>query len=234
MEKECISKCWYNAVCQHPQRIACGEDKDCTYTHMCPRFLEMKYLMEHSGIPVSKQKSIMLNPQEVDYNAFCMLADIKDDIVNFVKNGKNLYICSQFPGNGKTSWSLKLMMRFFNEIWLGNGFRTRGIFVHVPTFLLKYKNFDVKDSEFEILKEELPKVDLVIWDDIACTTVSNYDLSLLTMYIDQRILSDKSNIFTGNIVDVNSIESILGARLKSRIWSTSQHIEFKGNDRREK
>lgn len=192
----------------------------------------MDYLLYHSQIPKKQQFPISLVPENKDYDNFVYLADIKDDIVNFVNNEENLYITSNYTGNGKTSWAIKMLLKYFDSVWSGNGFRIRGVFIHVPTFLNKLKS-DIKnpDLEFESLVSCLVDVDLVIWDDIASTGLSQYDHSQLLTYIDQRVLSGKSNIFTGNIPDKESLEKSVGARLTSRILS-GEIVELKGRDRR--
>lgn len=192
----------------------------------------MDYLLYHSQIPKKQQFPISLVPENKDYDNFVYLVDIKDDIVNFVNNGENLYITSNYTGNGKTSWAIKMLLKYFDSVWSGNGFRIRGVFIHVPTFLNRLKA-DIKnpDLEFESLVECLIYVDLVIWDDIASTGLSQYDHSQLLTYIDQRVLSGKSNIFTGNIPDKESLEKSVGARLTSRILS-GEVVELKGRDRR--
>ena len=212
--------CWYKNVCQNK----CIDS--------CIRYMEMDYLLYHSQIPKKQQFPISLVPENKDYDNFVYLADIKDDVVNFVNNGENLYITSNYTGNGKTSWAIKMILKYFDSVWSGNGFRVRGVFIHVPTFLNKLKS-DIKnpDLEFESLVSCLVDVDLVIWDDIASTGLSQYDHSQLLTYIDQRVLSGKSNIFTGNIPDKESLEKSVGARLTSRILS-GEVVELKGRDRR--
>ena len=189
----------------------------------------MKYLMENSGIPKSKQMPQTLIA-DVDLEKYTLLADIKSDIVEFVADGENLFICSKYTGNGKTSWAIKLMLKYFDEVWAGNGFKVRALFVNVPTLLLQLKNF--KNPISEEYKKNLMNVDLVVWDEIASTNISNYDYSNLLMYIDYRILNDKSNIFTSNITSASELEKLVGAKLTSRIWNTSRVIEFKSKDRR--
>lgn len=213
--------CWYKSVC--------STVNECSNT--CIRFIEMRSLMEKSNIPQNRWFPDTLTPDDCDYDAFCDLADIKTDILQFVQSGKNLYLYSDRTGNGKTSWSIKLMLKYFDEVWAGNGFRCRGIFVHTPTLLTKLKDFENKDSTFEQIKTLIPDVDLVIWDDIASTSLSNYDHSQLITLIDQRILNRKSNIFTGNLKQAG-IEKSLGARLASRVWNASTRIELKGRDKR--
>ena len=214
-----IDNCWYKSVCTIP----CKDN--------CIRYLEMLSLVEQSGIPENRWMPDVLYPDDCDYEAFRKLADTKEDIRNFVEAGNNLYIYSERTGNGKTSWSIKLMLKYFDSIWAGNGFRCRGLFVHVPTFLTQLKNFNKQDDEFDRVKQMLPSVDLVVWDDIASTNLSNYDHSQMITFIDQRTLNQKSNIFTGNLKQ-SGIEKSLGARLASRVWNASQRVELKGWDKR--
>ena len=209
--------CWYKNVCTYD------------FCTNCIRYAEMKYLMDNSGIPKNRQY-----PQElvadVDLEPYTILADIKDDIVFFVENGQNVFICSRNTGNGKTSWAIKLLLRYFNEIWPGNGFRVRGLFVNVPTLLLQLKNFDNPLSDE--YKKNLMEADLVVWDEIASSSISNYDYGNLLMFLDYRISAEKSNIFTSNAVSSAELEKNVGSKLASRIWNTSTIVEFKGKDRR--
>ena len=193
----------------------------------------MKYLMDNSNIPKVKQMPQSLTAPKCDIEAYRTLADIKSDIVDFVECGSNLYIASDRTGNGKTSWAIKIMLKYFDSIWAGNGFRPRALFIHVPTFLLKCKDFNNKDEKFEEMKNLLPDIDLVVWDDIASTDVSAYDYSQLLMYIDNRLLNGLSNIFTGNYADRGRLEKRVGMKLASRIWSdTTEVIIFEGGDMR--
>lgn len=189
----------------------------------------MKYLMDNSGIPVNKQIPVSLIAG-IDLEQYTMLADIKADIVEFVRNGENLFICSRYTGNGKTSWATKLLLRYFDQIWAGNGFKARGLFVNVPTLLLQLKNFS--NPLPEEYKRLLMDVDVVVWDEIASTSITNYDYGNLLMFLDHRIFSDKANIFTSNAVTKEELEKNVGVKLASRIWNTSTIIEFNGKDRR--
>lgn len=216
--------CWYREVCD-------GYADNCQMH--CARYLKMRYLMEHSGIPINKCKPLPLYPEECDRNAFIRLAEVKDDIDNFVEKGKNLYITSGGVGNGKTAWSLKLMLKYFEKIWEDSNFEVRGVFVYVPAFLIKCKEFKSVDPEFEALKKNILDADLVIWDDIACTEVSPYDLNQLSLYIDSRVFKGLSNIYTGNLPNRDLLEHSLGTRLTSRIWNgNTEIVELHGGDRR--
>ena len=209
--------CWYKDVCT---LLTCDG---------CIRFLEMKYLLDNSGIPKSRQIPAVLDAG-VDYTEFLRLAGIKNNIDDYVKDGFNLYITSHGTGNGKTSWAIKLMLKYFDLIWPGNGFNIRGLFVHVPTLLSQLKNFE--NPVTEEYRHNLLNADLIIWDDIASTKLSEYDHTQLLSYIDSRVLNRKANIYTGNIVNFNTLQLALGPRLASRVWNMSLVIELKGKDRR--
>ena len=225
MEKysERNEECWYKEVC-----IA-----DVSECHNCIKFIEMQHLMESSNLPKARQRPQMLTAPECDVDAYTRLADIKSDIVDFVEQGKNLYITSSNTGNGKTSWAIKLLLKYFDEIWAGNGLNVRGVFVSVPLFLLKSKDFKNTDREFEKLKKYMYEVDLVVWDDIASTNLSKYDYSQLLACIDTRILEGKANIFTGNFDTKEELEECMGQKLASRVYgSNTEIITFKGGDMR--
>lgn len=218
MDSKLHSDCWYKEVCQLECKSA------------CLRYTEMKHLMDSSGIPKSKQIPTKLDAG-IDYDSFIELDHIKKTIVDFVNEGKSLYLCSSHTGNGKTSWALKIMLKFFDNIWAGNGLRTRGLFIHTPTLLLQCKNFSNPLSQDYI--DNILNSDLVIWDDIGILDISNYDLSQLLMYIDYRVLHGKSNIFTSNKVTCDELANVVGERLASRVWLNSTHkIELRGKDRR--
>jgi DNA replication protein DnaC len=192
----------------------------------------MKYLMDSAQIPKGKQFNNKLKRSPEDVKNFEFLTEIKKDMLNFVANGENLYIYSSKFGNGKTTWAIKLMQNYFNLVWLGNGLKQRGLFIHVPSFLTKFKEIiNKKDEEFEDMKKQLLEVDLVIWDDIAAGKLSDYDHTNLLTYIDQRKLNGKSNIYTGNLNEQELVEA-LGNRLKSRVWNDSTIVELFGSDRR--
>lgn len=216
------------------------KNENCIYKDMCDleckqacmRYVEMNYMLKHSNIPKSKQCINKLIPEPCDESAFEYLADVRNSIVDFTKNGKQLYIYSSNCGNGKTTWAIKLMLQYFHESWAGNGFTQRGIFIHVPTYLYKCKEVINKpDESFELLRYMLPRVDLVIWDEIASTRLSEYDYTQLLVTIDQRNLNELSNIYTGNIKPYD-LERCVGSKLASRMLGGCELVELKGGDRR--
>ena len=214
------SECWYKDTC----------NDDC---NTCAVFFQMKYQMEHSGLPKAKQRPITLyltDDNSGDEKAFYRLADIRKNIVDFVEQGKNLYICSKWTGHGKTSWEIKMLHTYFHHTAVGNYDNLKGMFVSTADLLLKLKDFN--NPLPQSYKNNLENVDLVIWDDIALTNMSQYDYTQFYNIIDKRILAEKSNIFTTNCTSVEELAELVGAKIASRIYYTSEVIELKGKDMR--
>ena len=222
--KYSVDKCLYNKNCP----LLDTEDCNCN----CLRYLEMFYLLHNSRIPVNRHRIHGLKPDDCDKESFRKLKDIKLNIEEFVAQGKNLYLYSTTCGNGKTTWAIKLMQSYFDKIWFGNRYSTRALFIHVPMFMVKLReNISNKSESFMQLLDDLTEVDLVVWDDIAACNLKEYDYMNLVGYIDNRLLSGKSNIFTGNLGE-EKIMQVLGERLASRVWRNSRRIELAGFDRR--
>lgn len=217
-----VEQCWYKEVCPKCPS-SCSET--------CLRYIEMLNLVQQSNIPEAKWVPLKLRPGK-DKDAFVRLRDIKNGIEPWVKNGNNLYIFSNTCGNGKTSWSIKLMLAYFNEVWAGNGFRRRGIFLSVPEVMDRSREIiNNRDEEFVKLRQDIIDCDLVIWDDITSTKLTDFNHGLLLNFIDARVLANKANIFTGN-VDYSGLVKSLGTRLASRIWNASEVVEFVDQDKR--
>lgn len=216
-------------------------NKDCLYCEvcdyeepckkLCKRHLITKSMLEQSNIPKVRQKVNVLIPDNCDIDAFTKLADIRENIVDFVKSGNSLYIASSTCGNGKTTWAIKLMLQYFNDIWEHTAFEAKGVFISVNTFLYESKqNISRPSDDFEDLKERLLQVDLVVWDDIAVTNMSNYNFDLLYTIINQRAFEGRCNIFTGNVLP-GELEKYMGNRLTSRILD-GEIVVLKGKDKR--
>ena len=215
-------ECWYLGVCPK-------SPGGCSNT--CLRYIEMLNLVQQSNIPPSKWIPLKLRPGK-DRPAFIRLQEIKDDIENWTKSGGSLYIYSDAFGNGKTSWAIKLMLAYFNEVWAGNGFRRRGIFVSVPEFMDRNREIiNNRDDEFVKMREDILGCDLVIWDDITSIKLTDFNHAVLLNYIDARVLSNKANIFTGN-VDYEGMVRNIGGRLASRVWNASEIVQFVDQDKR--
>lgn len=191
----------------------------------------MSNLVELSNIPEYRWYPEPLTA-DVDIEVFRELKAIKDDIKNWVQEGHNLYLYSPRFGNGKTSWAIKLMLAYFHQIWRGNAFRCRGIFISVPEFFDRERQLiNNRDEEFVRIRQDLITCDMVIWDDISSVKMTDYTSATFLNFLDARVLSRRCNVFTGNL-DQSRIVELMGGRLASRIWNTSTVLQFKGQDKR--
>lgn len=214
--------CWYKDVCnQFPEH--CNTS--------CVRYLEMEYLCSSSYLPESKWKPETLYPG-MDKNQFLQLKGIKDEIDSFVEEGRNLILYSEYTGNGKTCWAIKLMLSYFNLVWNGNGLKQRAVFVPTTELLFRNRqNISKKDDTLPDLLDSIKNVDLVVWDDIGSMKMTDFEISFLFGLIDIRLSSSKSNIYTTNALP-DQLPNFVGGRLFSRIYEQSLKIQFMDTDKR--
>ena len=219
-----MSNCYMREVCN---------GKDCQ-ADFCLRKYKMDSLYSAALMTESQKKHVTLRVDEdgTDLEQFKQLADIEQNIVSFINEGKNLYLHSANCGNGKSSWSLRLAEAYFNKIWARTEVKCRVLFISVPRFLLALKdNITAKNSYVDYIKENVFEADLVIWDDIAAKMGSEFELTHLLNIIDNRLALGKSNIYTSNL-NRQQLYSALGERLTSRIANMSIDIELRGADKR--
>lgn len=215
--------CWYAGSCVglagYPEYPRCKT--------ICPRYKEMSHLINTCGMPDAERYLKTLSPSSKDRDAYARLQEIKQNIVPFVERGYSLFISSPNIQSGKTSWALKILYKYFDEIWCNNGFRTRGYFIHVPKFLLNLKNFDYnKTPEFKAVDRVLQDANLVIWDDITSLKMSDYERGMIETYLSTRAMKGFANIYTGP--QVRDIAEIVGTVITNRI-SRSETIVLLGN-----
>ena len=158
--------------------------------------------------------------------------NIKHNIVDFVNKGSNLFIYSKNTGNGKTQWSLKLLMNYFDKIWASSDFVVRGLFINVPRFLNSIKE-DIREGQEYVkhIRDNILTADIVIWDELCTGELTKYEHENLLGYINARLDAGKSNIFTSNLSNEQLLAAI-GDRLYSRIINGGIPIELKGKDKR--
>ena len=202
-----MSTCYLKASCN---------GKDCDT--FCIRKYKTDSLYSAALMADSQKQHITLrvDADGIDLEQFKQLAEIEKNICKFVKEGKNLYLHSAIPGNGKSSWSLRLIEAYFNKIWARSEAKCRVLFISVPRFLLAIKdNITNKSSYVEYIKENVLEADLVVWDDLAAKTSSEFELTHLFSIIDNRLALGKSNIYTSNL-NRQQLYTAIGERLTSR------------------
>lgn len=217
--------CWLKDNCK---QLHCNDKNGCLILY------KLDYLYNEANIPIKLRQNVILKTDAdgTDLVEFKQLKNIQDNIVEFVKNGGQVYIHSKQAGNGKSSWSLRLLQTYFNKIWLKTDLKCKALFINVPLFLLKLKdNISNKSEYIEHIKENIYDCDLVIWDDIGTKNSTVYEAENLLSIIEARISSGKANIFTSNLND-KELHEALGDRLASRICNFGINIAFKGGDKR--
>lgn len=215
--------CWLKDRCNH---------RDCN--GFCMRHFKLDNLYDKALIPIHLRKhlKIVVDKDKTDLKEFNYLQSICKNILDFVGQGKNLYIHSTICGNGKTSWALRIVESFFDEIWVDSDLSCRALFINVPRFLLAIKEDISEKSDYvRFIKNNITKADIVIWDDIGTKTTTSFESENLLSLIEQRYNLGKSNVFTSNLSKVE-MHQYLGDRLYSRICNMSIDVEFKGGDKR--
>lgn len=200
----------------------------------CIKLYKMNALYEKSLLSDKQRKYVPLRIESTgtDRDAFLKLHNIEENIETFVNNGDNLYIYSNQVGNGKTSWAIRLLQAYLQKIYARCDLDCKVLFVSVPTYLLEMKNALTERNEYaEYVSQNVLKADIVVFDDIATKTATTFEHEKLFSIIDQRLNYGKSCIFTSN-VDYNGLTSAMGSRIASRIFRTSDAIEFHGCDKR--
>lgn len=216
-------KCWYRDICDHSK---C--DSFCIRHYKMDCLISMACLEGNQRYPVK----LILDEDKVDRDAFMKLKEIQKDINNFVTSGQNLFIYGEKTGNGKTEWSKKLLLSWFDSIWRSTELECRGLFISLPKLLAAQKdNISHTNEYFQYINENIIKADVVVWDELNYKDLSDYEHNYILDIIDQRISIGKSNIYTTNF-SVDTTSKKLGARLSSRILGKAIKIELKGKDKR--
>ena len=177
-------------------------------------------------------KKLHTDADGTDVQEFTKLAQLEKVADKFVQQGTNLYIHSYTCGNGKTSWAIRFINSYINKIWSKSNLECQALFVSVPKYLLALKENIAGHNEYAIyVNKNILTADLVIWDDIAAKTGTEFELNHLLNAINSRMDAGKSNIFTSNL-GRRELANALGERLASRICNKSIDIELQGADKR--
>lgn len=173
-----------------------------------------------------------LDEDGADRDVYTRLSEIEKDAENFVSQGKNLYLYSAGTGNGKTSFAIRILNAYLASIWYKAELSCKALFINVPKFLILLKdNISKKSDYIEYIKENVLNADIVIWDDIATKGFTTYEMENILNIIDNRLIANKSNIYTSNIVG-DELKECIGDRLYSRVFNKSEVLEFIGKDKR--
>lgn len=189
--------------------------------------------INNSNIPKRYLQDISLRPVKEDVETFKELQDIKNNIVDFVNQGKNLFIYSSSVGNGKTTWSTKLVKEYIEQV-SSIMFKNNcpALFINVSNFLNK-KKLAITNRELvpevQDLEQKILSAKLVVFDDLGVKDVSSYELNSLYYWIDERTSNLRSCIYTSNL-SPQALSMILDSRIYSRVVNYSEVKEIKAGD----
>ena len=189
--------------------------------------------INNSNIPKRYLQDISLRPVKEDVETFKELQDIKNNIVDFVNQGKNLFIYSSSVGNGKTTWSTKLLKEYIEQV-SSIMFKNNcpALFINVSNFLNK-KKLAITNRELvpevQDLEQKILSAKLVVFDDLGVKDVSSYELNSLYYWIDERTSNLRSCIYTSNL-SPQALSMILDSRICSRVVNYSEVKEIKAGD----
>ena len=211
-------ECIYSKVCTLTDTDKCGMD--------CFRYNQMNKLLAYSNLPKHKQTTLNMVAPDADEAAWNKLRKYKADILKNVQQGKNLYIYSPFCGNGKTTWAIRMLLSYLNSVWSQPVLRPRAVYMPVgELFDRERQNIDNPDENYPFLRKALFEADLVVWDDLGSTRVTDFNALTLLNIIDTREARGLCNIYTSNIGGAK-VSELYGVRLGSRIWDGSYKVRF--------
>ena len=121
---------------------------------------------------------------------------------------------------------------YFDKIWYKAELSCKALFINVPKFFISLRDNISKKSEYvEHIKENVLSADIIVWDDIATKGFTQFEMENILNIIDNRLVANKSNIYTSNLIG-DELKEAIGDRLYSRIFNKSEVLEFVGADKR--
>lgn len=221
------NECYLKETCKKYLQNNCNEE-------FCIKLFKIEQLY-NLGLLTNNQKkriALRIDSDGTDREEFNRLKEIEKNIESFVNKGNNLYLYSENYGNGKSSWATRLLQAYINKIWYKTEIECKILFINVPKYLISLKdNISQKNEYITHIKNNIINCDLVVWDDIGTKIGTEFEIEQMLNTIDNRLINNKSNIYTSNIEPIK-IKEKLGERLYSRIINLSQIIELKGKDKR--
>lgn len=216
-------KCYASDYCQK-DKSSCSD--------VCGGYRVLRALYNLSRIPERYRYTIALKPENgEDLEAFTVLDNYKNDVLNMVDEGRGLYIWGKSTGNGKTSWACKIMSYFFRKIAFNTGLENEGLYIFLPTFLEDLRdNYDNKDPEFDEILRMIKTCRLLIIDDIGAERVTDWVRERMVSIINTRVSNNLTTIYTSNL-SPEELRSELGDRIVSRVLGSSQVVEITSGDK---
>ena len=205
-------------------------------TRILPGEYRLQSFYSESGLPPRYlMDEINLTPAAIDKKAFMALKKIWNNIECVFRLSKgSLYLFSHNVGNGKTSWAIKLMRHYMIEC--ACYYDLKCYFISVPK-LLTLKRQSIEDitakRELNETVRLIKDANLVVFDDLAMTKLTEADELFMFDIIDDRYYHGKGAIYTSNVYP-DELSSMIGERLADRIVNDEKTIRvcLQGGSRR--
>ena len=196
----------------------------------CKAYILFEAIYEGSNVPKKYQKDIALSPGDSDLDSFRKLLEYRQNIVENVEEGKNLYLFSKTTGNGKTSWATKIINEFIRKKVFSINITNLVYYVNTPD-LLEELRLGYETGEYKNIMEKVKTAKLVLFDDIGAEKSNAWVRERLYTIINYRISEGLSTIYTSNL-SIEELQINLGIRVGSRLRENTTIIELVGKDKR--
>lgn len=224
--------CYLQNNCKKFKDGKCVESEPCMRRYKEDKIFELGLIDESRRVFPDYAYS-QIDPQSYKDLIYTYIPTIEQNVVQYVKDGYNMFFYSTMCGNGKTMSALRICRSYVDKVWIYSDVTScRVLFISVPRFLLELKsNISKKSDYIEHIYKYVLDADLVVWDDIGSKCGTEFEIENMLSLINSRIETKKSNIYTSNI-EPNELESVLGKRLASRIGMSDISLRFDGYDKR--
>lgn len=216
-------KCWAKGYCKRHNTEKCHEH--------CDVYVILKAIYSQTYLPKKYQYEKAIKPQQEDLGAFRLLSKWREDIVEHVEDGDNLFLYSPTTGNGKTSWATKMANFYIRKTVFTGKIENLVLYINVTDFLEKLRaSYKGEVEGIDELKAKLRKAKIVIMDDLGAEKPSEWARERLYEVINHRDNEMLTTIYTSNL-SIDKIEERLGSRIASRVRNSTV-VKLVGEDRR--
>jgi DNA replication protein DnaC len=153
---------------------------------------------------------------------------------DWVDKGINIYLESSGPGTSKTYYACAILNEFIysRAHFPSSGDSILALFVSMPSFITysrKYSFNTEKQSEVDMVTNNITNAKLLVLDDMDTTTSTDHVNGVIYDIINNRIRKGLSTIYTSDrYADNLNIHD----RIKSRLHNKTVFIKLDGADKR--
>lgn len=249
LEKQC-------ALSSHCKRA--GQERFCNIT--CFPYVVLHGISGNGGIwgalnvPSKYKNCFMSNLPIKEENpiTYEIIRRYCGNILDNVGRGIGLFMCSKpteenklGTGTGKTTSAITILNEYVLKRVIQHVTGERpieenpGLFMRASEFQNMYnaqfrgtpEMKEVASERFYKRKEQLKKVELLVFDDIAMRDCTDAFLNELAEIIDERDTYQRTTIYTSNL-PLEKVSEVLGERITSRIFGMTEKLVFTGRDHR--